>query len=572
MKYSKLILAGMASCLGLTACMDDKYDLSDIDTTAKFQVNDLTIPVSIDEITLKSMFDLDESDPDAAVKVINGEYAVVRTGTFGSSEVKIDPIHLRGTAGNPSRSTIQTGFSGVPPTGFETRVSLTSSPVDFDYACGSVPSEILAIESVTGAFDLSLTLDISELGVVLKNTVIKDLVVSVPKGLTGVPSEGTFDAANGTVTVSEAKVVNGVYRLVLKCTAIDFAKAGGQFTPSTHYAALHGSVSVLSGEMLVKGSDVSGSLPPSFTLHSALQLSDIDVESFTGDMRYDITGVNISDVLLNDLPDILTQKETRISLMNPQIYLGVDNPLSPYGLQARTGLSITSNFDDAPSHTASLDAPGYFDVKSLAHSVYVLSPSEPATFQPDKEFHVPFTALSTVLEGDGLPASLKITLDEPNIFRQHVNELPIGVSLGEVSGTYDFIAPLAFGAGSQVVYTDTQDGWNDEDVDAITIETLRVTTTVSSNLPFSLDFTGYPIDVEGKRINNVSITGANIPANASGQEVVIEITGEVTHLDGIVFTATGKVPGNMSNALTPGQGITCSDIRATVSGYYVKEL
>lgn len=574
MKYSKLCLAGMASCLALTACVDDKYDLSDVDTTAKFQVNDLTIPLSLDEITLKSIFDLNEDDPDATIKLVDGKYAVVRTGTFGSSEVQIDPIRLHGSAGNPSQSTYETGYTGVPSADFETQVSLKSGPTVFDYSSTSIPTEILAIESITGTFDLTLVLDISELGAVLKNTVIKNLNVSIPKGLTGVPSDGVLDDERSIVTVAEAKVVNGVYRLVIRCSAIDFAKAGGKFNPDTHYASLQGKVSVISGDLLVRGSDVSGSLPGQFTLTSSILLSDIDVETFTGEMRYDITGVNIEDVVLNDLPDILSQKGTGISLMNPQIYLGISNPLSRFNLQARTGMSITSNFDDAPSRTVSLDAPGYFDVKSLPYGAYVLSPTDPTVYPANYEnaFHVPYTALSTVLEGDGLPTSLKISLDNPNIFRQPVKELPVGVKLGEVSGTYEFLAPLAFGAGSQVVYTDTEDGWNDEDVDAITIQSLRVSTTVSSNLPFSLDFTGYPIDVNGDRINNVSITGARIPANASGEKVVIEITGEVTHLDGIVFTATGQVPEDMNTPLVPGQGITCADIRATVSGYYVKEL
>ncbi|MDE5657722.1 MAG: hypothetical protein K2I25_01540 [Muribaculaceae bacterium] len=37
--------------VALTGCVDDKYDLSDIDTTAGIKVNDLVVPVNIDAVT-----------------------------------------------------------------------------------------------------------------------------------------------------------------------------------------------------------------------------------------------------------------------------------------------------------------------------------------------------------------------------------------------------------------------------------------------------------------------------------------------------------------------------------------
>ena len=53
---------GSALCalsLLLTGCFDDKYNLDDIDTNAEFKVKDLVVPVNLDEITLKSIIDLD---------------------------------------------------------------------------------------------------------------------------------------------------------------------------------------------------------------------------------------------------------------------------------------------------------------------------------------------------------------------------------------------------------------------------------------------------------------------------------------------------------------------------------
>lgn len=576
-RHLVLSLAGVALLSVATSCMDDNYDLSDIDTTSKLQVDNLTIPVNIDQITLKAIFDIDENDPDAAIQVVNGEYAVVRRGDFGSSDIKINEINLHGTTGTPTQTTISTGVTGTLPAGQEVSLPFTLDAETFEYASTDVPAEIREIESLTGAFDMILKLEIPELAGVMKTITLRNLVFSLPKGFIGTPTDGTFDSEKGIITVPEAKMTNGSYTLTLACTGIDYVKAGGLFNPDTHYGVLDGAVKVESGTIVLNGSDVIGTLPADFNVNYSMSLSDIIVTAFTGKMCYEITGVDFNEVNLNDLPDFLSQEGTRITLKNPQIYLGVTNPLSVYGLQARTGMSITSEFSDesgTPSRTTSIDAPGYFDVSSAPASAYVLSPVAPANVSEDYvgAHHVPYTGLSTVLEGNGLPKRLSITLDNPNVFEQRVQNLPLGISLGDVAGSYQFLAPLTFNAGSQIVYSETEDGWNDEDVDAITIEVLQVKTTVSSTLPFSLKLTGYPIDIDGNRINNVTIEGADIPAKADKMDVTIKITGEVTHLDGIVFTATGYVPEDMKNALLPTQGITCADIRATVSGYYIKEL
>lgn len=85
MKHFLLLSAGVIAASALTGCVDDKYDLSDIDTTVKVEVNDLTVPVNIDPITMKTIFDINEDDPDATVKELDGVYAIVRSGSFSGS-------------------------------------------------------------------------------------------------------------------------------------------------------------------------------------------------------------------------------------------------------------------------------------------------------------------------------------------------------------------------------------------------------------------------------------------------------------------------------------------------------
>lgn len=44
-------LTAVLTAVVTTGCVDDSYDLSDIDTTTRIEVKDLTIPVNIDAIT-----------------------------------------------------------------------------------------------------------------------------------------------------------------------------------------------------------------------------------------------------------------------------------------------------------------------------------------------------------------------------------------------------------------------------------------------------------------------------------------------------------------------------------------
>ena len=125
--------------------------------------------------------------------------------------------------------------------------------------------------------------------------------------------------------------------------------------------------------------------------------------------------------------------------------------------------------------------------------------------------------------------------------------------------------------GSTIVYSDRKDGWNDEDVDAITITHLSLTCTVTNSCPVSAELRAYPIDKEGNRIPGVELkTLQPIAANSTDQNVVIEMTGTIKHLDGVIYEAVVNA-GSSEEALSPNQTIVLKNIRATVSGYYEKK-
>lgn len=101
---------GLSAAVLITAassCVDNAYDLSDIDTTSRFNAKDLVIPMNIDQITLDQVLDLDD---DSEVKTIvqNGKkiYAVQKDGTFKSDPIKVSAFTTTKPTINPITSTL----------------------------------------------------------------------------------------------------------------------------------------------------------------------------------------------------------------------------------------------------------------------------------------------------------------------------------------------------------------------------------------------------------------------------------------------------------------------------------
>lgn len=574
MRFLHLTAAAVGATVVLSGCVDNKYDLSDIDSTVRIPVNDLTLPINIDPIELSSIFDISD-DPNAIVKIIDGEYVLTKGGSFHSNTVRVDNVYLRASTRSTSSTTIQLVPGSVEIPGwldFEFSYDLTSSPMTYSINATGISESIRAVDYLEGSFKVSLSMGMPNLKGTVNKVYLSDLVLQAPAGLTATASIGTYDPATGLLTVPNTVLDSPSLEIVLNGTGIDVKKAGVAFNADQHTASLNGECRIVKGKALFRSSEITGSLPQSTNLESAYSMTDITVNSFTGKIKYDIDDVNFTDVTLNDLPDVLSQPGTNIRIVNPMIDLNVTNPLSGYKLGARTGMNIVSHFADGTSADHMLDAPGSFDISSAAKSSYRLAPINNLGDNSATKF-VGFASLSDVVSGDGLPTSLSIQLVDPNVYEQPVEAFRLGSELGSVDGDYSFTAPLQLGDGSRVEYTETEDGWNDEDVNAITITTLRVSTTVSTNLPFDVDFKGYPIDTEGKQINGVEIEGAKIKAGATDQKVEVKITGTITHLDGIRFSATATVSGgDAKKALSPDMTIRCADIRATVGGYYDKEL
>ncbi|MDE5806989.1 MAG: hypothetical protein K2H76_02650, partial [Muribaculaceae bacterium] len=315
-----------------------------------------------------------------------------------------------------------------------------------------------------------------------------------------------------------------------------------------------------------------------FDIHTTVE--DLEATYFSGIVQYKLEGdaLNIDPVSLSDIPDFLSNEETDLRLANPQIYLGLNNPMAVYNLKVETGLELASVRGEEKT-PFNLNA-GELVKIGTNYGVngpynFVLSPSMPQQPLPayaEHLTHVGFSSLSNVLAGNGLPESIEINLVNPELPEQPVSRFELNNSISGVKGTYEFLAPLALKTGengSVIVYSKVDDGWSDDDLDKLTINTLSIDADVDSNLPLNANLTVYPIDKQGNVISNVKVTTATIAANTSGQKLSLALTGEIKELDGVKYEAVVR-PGS-EEALSPNQTLTLTNIRVKVSGYYLTD-
>ena len=615
MKSLKGLLLLMAMTFSSLSCVNNDYDLSDVDTTVSMKVDNLTIPLNLDEVTLKSVLDLDD---ESQIKEVNGEYAIIENGEFSSDKVELPSFTIE----VPAIAPIQEQLS--PEIHFSLEDLMVNGGTPFNATAldnVTIPDEwkivSFDIENAETEFDVKADVDasivrIDKVGVVtniriyfnfdgIENMVntfeLENLIIQLPKGLKATASDGgIYDKETGQLYFEKLKSEKDLEVTVnVAITEINAEPAGatlenGKFTFS-NTLSVTGTV-VVYGHNLKKDIKVTDLLNIGnidYQCNVTFPEGNIKVETFTGDIQYLVEGIDIDAVSLDDIPDFLNQEGTDIKLVNPQIYLELNNPIyEKYKVYATAGLE----FIPYPNATGE-----EYKVEVMIDepiNQFCMSPSQPETYYKNEDDnllsvdfthaeYVPFTNLGNILSGDSIPESIAINVVDPQIPIQHVEDFALGQELGAINGTYVFYAPLALAEGSIIKYSEIFDGWNDDDIDDIEISQLRIDANISSDIPFELSIKAYPIDKNGNRItdNGKEVVGkaymegsTMIPADAHGA-IVIEMDGVVRHLDGIILDAEihgQDVPGSVGNALRPGHHIKLDNLKIKVSGEYTSEL
>lgn len=624
MRINKLMLAASAATFSLFSCINNDYDLSDIDTTVGVNAN-VTIPVQMDEITLHSVLDLEEG---SQIKEFNDEYAVIEDGTFESDKINIPSFVIKKPVVESIDDEIHPTFhykdevagnwelNGSIPAD-ERLLSFDLSETgrtDIHFSTDDVDESLVRIDAINFCAEntgdekpVKLKIVLNFLGIeqFVGGFSVENLKLQLPKRLqfTNLTDGAKYDANTGELEypshlesegnrkeitldlvgiIDSVKEEDGPKILVLKKNE----ETGKQeFTFTSVCRVIEGSA-VVYGKNLedhVSLSDLENIQSINYKCDITFN-GDIDVKGFSGQIQYEVEGINVDPVSMKDIPDVLDQTGTNIALHNPQIYIQLNNPLyKDYNVDATTSLELVSHREGEQD---SIFRSSKITVNATENK-FCLSPTDPGEgsyynnsndsgndlieINFEGSTYVDFANLGNVLSGNKLPESIDINVVDPKIPLQTVKNFRLGEDIDPVKGTYVFYAPLALTDESKIVYTDTIDGWNDEDVDAIIINELTLNADVKSDVPLELNLEAFPIDKEGEKIDNVKGT-AEIPANADNEPIIVKIEGKIEHLDGIILKATVNVAGGNAKSLKPGQHIGLTNLKVKVSGSYIKEL
>lgn len=548
----------------MTGCVDDKYDLVNIDTTSRFTVDNLTVPVNLSTIKLENVVNLDDND---LIETVDGKYIINRRGEIAPKAFNINRIQVSAPNLQPSHFSVPSPGVAVPGI-FIPAIQLPKvDKQNYKFEMKNVDRALKELRNIKtdAPIDIKVSLSVpKELASNGNSLEFKNLNIQLPWGL--ITEDKSYVKETGMLTRDIIADANGEAVLQLHATGLDL---GGKGVVENGSLSISGEVGIDSGEIhLTVNNAVSIASPINITANYSV--SGFEIASFSGDINYNMDAIGIDPISLNDLPDFLDNPETNLIIANPQILVNITNPVGKW-LEGKGKIILTSRFKNGAS----------VDHES---SEFKLSGNEAKlAFCTEKEGYtlVPFDGLRNVLSNgnSGLPSSIQVKIQDIN-FNGTVYDFPLG-DLGNAQGGYEFNAPLGFGNGSKVIYESTEDGWSSKDLDNVNINRIHLKGICTTNLPVSVSLSVIPLDKYGKAINvNENSGNFEVPAYAENKEVtlVIEsktINGEVIPIrefDGVRFKAVVEQNQEFTDAIGPDLFIELKDLRVTVDGYYEKNL
>ncbi len=572
------------SAVAFTSCVDDAYDLENINTDIEVKVNDLVIPVNLDDITLSNAFDL---DPESVIKEIDGQYAVEVNGEFSSSAIHINPVSITPGAIPPiSCQIFKYNGSDVSLPIAQQAISyeITPATTPFTFNSNNVDKSIRQINSIKGNWNISLSLSLEDRNRLFETLSFQRLVIEIPAGL----HVKNYPSNNGLVTIGDLTMTTGGYttRINLTIDEIDFSKFDRgtfSFTPAQGDSndgviSFNGKVGVRSGLVVGTTSKSDTSLPQNVMLNIVPSMNTINIKSVSGEIAYGLNAFNVDNVQLDDIPDMLNEPGTDISLANPQLYLSINNPVANYRLQAASGLTLSAIKGSTTVNVCTLDNGQeiILDCNKGTDGPYnfCLSPSMPDKFyQPfPQSTWIGYSSLSQLLSGNGMPDYITVSFDNPRVLQGVVTDFILDTDIAPVNGSYSLYAPLELSVGSTIVYEDEDTGWGDDSLDKLKITTIKVSATVTNSLPVDIIVSGVPLNSDGDPCidpdthKEVTLSGLTIAAGATAR-VELKNNGTIIGIDGIRYSASCNVT-KAGQPLRPNEIIEIKDIKVTVSGSY----
>lgn len=587
------------AALGLVSCQDDSYDLSNIDEGVKVQVNNLVVPIRLEEIELDEILDIPEDsriekvkdpDTDEMIYAIKDSGKFEATGNLEIPEVRITrpnvnisqndiainlPSYINGYPEKLKFSDVKKNYGISDDSEFFTfSISKDEAKGNISLNADNVDENIREVSHLTVNATMKIVINLGE---IVRSVSVDGITFTLPKGLdVTASSDYTYTKENGELKIKKLHDLE----VQIPITGIDVKKAGG--TLENGKLTLE-RVCNAAGTVSVKVRDINpestvGQLKAlnkiNFSCNITFNEENIVVNKFSGRVKYNIDIPSIDPISLEDLPEFLTKEdgEANLILADPRIYLAVNTPVfskgnDNSGAKVNATLALSSEGGNSANVTISTNK---------ERSYFCLSPEKKDnphfSFNPNEdiecEYHE-FPGLGTLLSATKdnkyyIPSSLDFKLDA-EVPESDVKDFALG-NFGKASVDYVFFAPLKFESSSFVKYRKNIDGWFDDNDEELTITSLAVEASVIKDVAIAVDAIIEPIDKNGNKINGLKGTTSLSAETGKPLPLSITIYGNMKNVNGIILSITAKA--GSGEALSPNMKIKVNNLKARVSGYY----
>ncbi|MDE7096587.1 MAG: hypothetical protein K2O47_03750, partial [Muribaculaceae bacterium] len=443
MTLAKGILS-IAAVSVMTGCVDDKYDLTDIDTTSQFKVNNLTVPVELSKIKLQNVINIDDDDETIKKDTINKGtddekviYSIQKSGNIDPTEFSLGEVKVAALQINPTNIPIDVHVPELPSLPNIPIPDLPDIDIDlpktdkqsYEFKMENVNSALEVLTKVTTEAPIDIQVDLRVPEELLGDGVeisFKDIVLQLPTDL--ITDMAGYSKETGKLKISELPVVNGKATLNMHATGLDLGNKG---KVENGTLGISGQVGVESGKISIKLKSLSIT-SGNYNITAEYHVSGFELKNFSGKINYDMDDIKINPISLNDLPDFLNNDKTNIIIDNPVVLITINNPVGQYGLKGTGAINLTSKFSNG-----SVPHTGHFTLEGSENKLALCSDS--VEYNPPTGYtKIVIPGLRRILTNSkgasGLPENIEVSVSDLN-FAGNVNGLPLG-NLGEAYGDY----------------------------------------------------------------------------------------------------------------------------------------
>lgn len=568
LKFNTLRGLFVLSLLGITACVDDAYDVSkDVDMTITVGGENLTIPGSnTDLITLEKIFDL---DPESDVKAdANGDYALTLSGEGSESTVNVENVTIEGSQIETEQSTTTLNFDYVPSQDAEADVN---DETHFTVDKNDVTTDVTALYDAKVTSSSNLELGFS--GNARQLHLAQGFKITFPSYLTVSTSDPRFQMEGNVLTFTEDIAIQRNQTLIIpiSVTAIDFEAMGeGEGLVAPGHLIINGNIPV-EGSAYLRAADFLTQQNVELVLNTAMNIDNIELTEVTAMVNPQVD-ITIDPVMVNDLPEFLQDDEVKIDMTDPKIFLNVTNEspvavnftadLMPY---KETQMLHTIALGDKANGTAPIVIPA--NVTDYVICLHRLSDAN--GISADAIISVP--DLNNLVET--IPDEVRIENIEATAVQERVT-----MTLGKdyrVKTDYNVVAPLQFNNGTQIIYSDQMDGWN-SDMEDLDVRHAEISVDATNTIPLAMTMTANAIDRNGNVMDEITATvtgsiSAGTPESPSVSTLTISLVsnsdGALKNMDGIAYRVAAEVPAEVQGTiLNESQNLKLDNIVITVKG------